>query len=116
MRSSGGNLPALLDLGAQAMDVHVNGPFVAREIETPHALQQPVARERDARIARKLHQQGELARFELHVVAVNAGFPRRGVELQAAETQRRRRLHDGLPHAPQDRLNANDQLSRREGL
>ncbi len=47
-------LPGLFDLGAQAMDVHVDRSLVTVEIEAPDALEQPVARERDAGVSREL--------------------------------------------------------------
>ena len=82
-------LPRLLDLGAQAMDVHVNRAFVTVEIEAPDPLQKPVARKRDAGIAGQFHQQRELAWLELHVDPVDARLARPCVDLEPPKVQDR---------------------------
>jgi len=96
------------------MDVDVDRSFVAVEIEAPDALEQPISRERNAGVACKLHQERELARLELDVGSVDARLARRRIDLEPAEAQERSGLRDGSTGAPQDRLDADDQLARRE--
>src|SRR5579863_899005 len=103
-------MPALLDLGAQAMDVNVNRALVAVKIESPDALQEPVARQRDARVSGKLHQQRELARLEPSVGAVDTRLTCALIDLQAAEAQHRTCLREGPAAPAQDRLHPHHQL------
>src|SRR5580698_10263645 len=92
----------------------VDRSFVAVEIDAPHALEQPISRERNAGITGKFHQQRELAGLEFDVGSVDAGFARRRIDLKATEVQERSGLRDGTTGSPQNRLDANDQLARRE--
>src|SRR5579872_6776936 len=108
--------PGLFDLGAQAMHVHVNRSFVTIEIEAPDALEQPVARERDAGVSRELEQQRELARLESNVGPVDACLARARIDLEAAELKNRPRRRNAASGAAQDRLDAHDDLARREGF
>ena len=55
------------------------------EIETPHALEQTLARERNAGICRQFKEQRELARLEPDVVPVDARFARCFVDLEASK-------------------------------
>jgi hypothetical protein len=107
-------LPRFFDFCAQAVDVDVDRSFVAVEIEAPHALEQPISRERNAGIICKLHQERELAWLELDVGSVDARLARGRIDLEPAEAQERSGLRDGATGAPQDRLDADDQLARGE--
>jgi hypothetical protein len=109
-------MPRLLNLCAQAMNVYVDRPLVAVEVEAPDSLKQPVARKCDAGVTGELHQERELSRFEFNVGAVDARFACALVDFEPAKAQHRSGLRNSAATAPQDRLDSHDQLPRRKRL
>src|SRR5438094_98899 len=60
----------VLDLAAQPVDVHVNGARLARVVVAPYVLEQLVAREHLARMAKQEREQLEGLRLDRQSLAV----------------------------------------------
>ncbi len=63
-----------LDLGAQAVDVGIDGVFVALVAVAPHGVEQVHAREHLARLAREEVQQVEFPWGQLQALALQGGI------------------------------------------
>ena len=95
------------------MDVH--GPGLAREVGAPDVLEQRVAGQDDAGVARQRGQQVELAGAQLEPPVADVGLAPAGIDAQVADLDRPAALGRHVGPA-QDRLDPRHQGSRVERL
>ena len=86
-------LEALVDLGAQAGDMHVDHIGLRIEVVFPYALQEHGAGHYLARMAHQILQKTELARLQVDRLAVAGGRPGEQVQFKIAD--RKLGLHGG---------------------
>src|SRR5690606_22838727 len=69
-----------LDLGAQALDVHVEGLGVPDVVVAPHPVDQGVAGQHPTRVLGQQREQLELLERELHLLTANGALAALGVD------------------------------------
>ncbi len=105
----------LSELLAHFRDVNVHGPRLARKVGAPHVLEQGVARQDDAGVAREGGEQVELSGAELEPALANGGLTPAGIDTKVADGDRPAAL--GRHVGPtQDRLHPRHEGPRIERL
>src|SRR5919204_2491975 len=107
-------LRIVLDGGADARDVHVDRAVEGLELLALHEVHQRLAREDASGALGERHEEIELERREAALRAVEPHAARVAIDLQPAVAQHAR-LRRAIG-APQERLQAGEQLARLERL
>src|SRR4051794_18803229 len=105
-----------LDLRTQAADVNRDRRRVAVEREAPHLLHELIAREDLAGVAREEEQEIELALRERDLLAGDQHAASGGIDVELTDAQRRLGAAGFRFVAPQDGVDAGNELGGREGL
>src|SRR5579872_3159249 len=99
-----------------AAHMDVNGSRIAVEIKSPDGLDQLVAREDAAFVARQQPQHVEFARLEAHVPAADSHFALLRIDLDFADSAARCRFRRRCARASRYGADARDKFARGERL
>jgi len=101
-----------VDFAAQTLDKHVDHVRLRVEIVIPHVLEDHCFRDHAPGVAQQIFEQRELARLQLNLLSVASHFAAQQIECEIGVAQGG--WFHCLAGAPDERLNAREQLRKRK--